>query len=58
MHFTRIATLFFCTLILVQTTLAAETGKQQVRFATFNIAMGLEAEGELYDRLISGEDER
>ena len=32
-----------------------ETGS--IRFATFNIAMGLETEGELYRRLSSGDDE-
>ncbi len=28
-----------------------------IRFATFNIAMGLETEGDLYQRLLSGQDE-
>ncbi len=37
---------------------AAEEPGSQIRFATFNIAMGLETEGELYERLLSGEDER
>lgn len=29
-----------------------------IRFATFNIAMGLETEGDLYQRLVSGQDEK
>jgi hypothetical protein len=40
------------------TTLAGRETNDSIRFATFNIAMGLEAEGELYERLVSGDDER
>ena len=36
---------------------AIDNTGQQIRFATFNIAMGLDSEGELYQRLQSGEDE-
>lgn len=36
---------------------AAEQGPQRIRIATFNIAMGLKTEGELYRRLQSGDDE-
>jgi endonuclease/exonuclease/phosphatase family metal-dependent hydrolase len=37
--------------------LANGENNTQIRFASFNIAMGLESEGELYERLISGDDE-
>ena len=47
----------FCSLTLSQFASAADNGGQKIRFATFNIAMGLESEGELYRRLQSGEDE-
>ena len=46
-----------CSLTLLQPALANNKNTQSVRFATFNIAMGLESEGELYKRLQSGEDE-
>ncbi len=36
---------------------ADEHTRQKIRFATFNIAMGLQSEGELYRRLQTGEDE-
>lgn len=36
---------------------ASAENTETVRFATFNIAMGLETEGALYQRLVSGEDE-
>jgi hypothetical protein len=57
MHITRSILLLFCTLTVLQPVFANEEKPQQIRFATFNIAMGLESEGELYKRLISGEDE-
>ena len=44
-------------LALLQPALAEDQPAQPVRFATFNIAMGLETEGELYKRLQSGNDE-
>ena len=44
-------------LSLSHTALATDDTRQQIRFATFNIAMGLESEGELYQRLKSGEDQ-
>jgi len=37
--------------------LAADKEPQRIRIATFNIAMGLKTEGELYRRLQSGDDE-
>lgn len=37
--------------------LASDDKPQRVRIATFNIAMGLKTEGELYRRLQTGEDE-
>lgn len=37
--------------------LAIDDSGRKVRFATFNIAMGLQSEGELYQRLMSGDDE-
>lgn len=46
----------FCFLALLQPALADEQ-PNKVRFATFNIAMGLESEGELYGRLVSGNDD-
>jgi endonuclease/exonuclease/phosphatase family metal-dependent hydrolase len=51
--------LFFllCSLALSLPVKAVDDNQQKVRFATFNIAMGLQSEGELYQRLVSGEDE-
>ena len=46
-----------CSLILSQPLKADDDARQKVRFATFNIAMGLQSEGELYQRLVSGEDD-
>ncbi len=40
-----------------QLALAERESTQQVRFATFNIAMGLKTDGDLHQRLQSGEDE-
>lgn len=57
MYLTRPLLLLFCTLTLLQPAFANEKSDHKIRFATFNIAMGLESEGELYKRLISGEDE-
>ena len=50
--------LFAIGLSLIQPALADVDDSGKIRFATFNIAMGLEAKGELYERLLSGEDER
>ncbi|MDH3903081.1 MAG: endonuclease/exonuclease/phosphatase family protein [Xanthomonadales bacterium] len=44
-------------LILSLPAQAIDDGNQNIRFATFNIAMGLQSEGELYQRLMSGDDE-
>ena len=44
-------------LALVHPVQADDNARQKIRFATFNIAMGLQSEGELYQRLLSGEDE-
>jgi endonuclease/exonuclease/phosphatase family metal-dependent hydrolase len=57
MHLTRSLLLMFCALTLLQSVFADEENPRQIRIATFNIAMGLESEDELYRRLISGEDE-
>ena len=57
MQITRSVIFLFCSLMLLQPAVAAEKNEQAIRFASFNIAMGLESEGELYERLISGEDE-
>jgi len=45
-----------CSLVLSHPALAVDDTGRQIRFATFNIAMGLESEGELYHRLMSGDD--
>ena len=45
-----------CLLALLQPALA-DRQHDKVRVATFNIAMGLESEGELYQRLSSGNDD-
>ena len=49
--------ILLCSLSLSHTALAVDDTRQQIRFATFNIAMGLESEGQLYQRLKSGEDQ-
>lgn len=46
-----------CSLAIVFSTAGVADDATSVRFATFNIAMGLQSEEELYRRLISGEDE-
>jgi endonuclease/exonuclease/phosphatase family metal-dependent hydrolase len=48
--------ILFCSLALFQPARAVDSTGQKVRFATFNMAMGLQSEGELYQRLQSGED--
>ena len=48
--------LLLCSLILLQPVFAAEKTDGTIRFATFNIAMGLKSRGDLYARLESGED--
>ncbi len=57
MFLLRSLILLFCSLGLLQPILANDKSNRQIRFATFNIAMGLESEGELYKRLKSGDDE-
>jgi len=42
---------------LAHPALASDNEPQRIRIATFNIAMGLKTEGELYRRLQTGEDE-
>ena len=49
--------LLLCSLILLQPVSAAEKAEGTIRFATFNIAMGLKSHDDLYARLESGEDE-
>jgi endonuclease/exonuclease/phosphatase family metal-dependent hydrolase len=53
----RFPILLFCGLAMLHPTLANGEDNTRIRFASFNIAMGLESEGELYERLISGDDE-
>ena len=53
----RSISLFFLSLAVLHPALAASGTSEPTRFATFNIAMGLESEGELYTRLTSGQDE-
>jgi endonuclease/exonuclease/phosphatase family metal-dependent hydrolase len=48
--------LLFALSSLLPAAAAADDG-ESVRIATFNIAMGLQSEGELYQRLVSGDDE-
>ena len=43
--------------MLLQPACANDNHDKPIRFATYNIAMGLESEGELYRRLSSGDDE-
>jgi endonuclease/exonuclease/phosphatase family metal-dependent hydrolase len=47
---------FLCSLTFSLAAQANDDAGGSVRFATFNIAMGLESEGELYRRLHSGKD--
>ncbi len=49
--------LLLSSLLMFNSAIAVENDSGSVRFATFNIAMGLEAESELYERLHSGDDE-
>ncbi|MGA9572881.1 MAG: endonuclease/exonuclease/phosphatase family protein [Lysobacterales bacterium] len=57
MHLTRPFILFLFCLSFFQSAGAAEDGPGRIRIATFNIAMGLPSEGELYRRLQTGDDE-
>ena len=56
MRLTHSLFLLLCSLSLSLPALAIDESRQQIRFATFNIAMGLQSEGELYQRLKSGDD--
>jgi endonuclease/exonuclease/phosphatase family metal-dependent hydrolase len=53
----RPVNLLLCGFFLLQPALANAQDNTSIRFASFNISMGLESEGELYERLVSGEDE-
>jgi hypothetical protein len=57
MQIFRLLSIFLFGLALLQPAFAADKDEQAIRFATFNIAMGLDSEGALYERLQSGEDE-
>jgi len=57
MRLTHTLFVLLCSLSLSHTALAVDDTPQKIRFATFNIAMGLKSEGELYQRLKSGEDQ-
>lgn len=56
MSLTRFIILSLCSLLLSDPAAAVDDNRQTIRFATFNIAMGLESEGELHQRLSSGND--
>ena len=49
--------LLLLSLALSHPALAIDDSSRNMRFATFNIAMGLQSEGDLYQRLMSGDDE-
>jgi endonuclease/exonuclease/phosphatase family metal-dependent hydrolase len=51
------ALLIIGSLTMFKPAIADGNSEGNIRFATFNIAMGLESEGELYKRLHSGKDE-
>lgn len=53
---THLLFMLLSSLALSHPAVAVDNPAQQVRFATFNIAMGLQSEGELYQRLQSGDD--
>ncbi len=57
MHPTRWLSVLLLSLGLAHAVQATADNLQSIRVATFNIAMGLAAEGDLYRRLQSGEDE-
>lgn len=57
MTLTRLLILLIFVYVLSQAALADDENGRSVRFATFNIAMGLESDNELYRRLNSGDDE-
>ena len=56
MQLTRLIFLLLCSLAVFHPAVASDQNTQQIRFATFNIAMGLDSEGELHQRLMSGDD--
>jgi len=49
--------LLLCSLAISFPAPALDNTSQQIRFATFNIAMGLQSKDELYQRLYAGDDE-
>ena len=57
MHMTRSLFLLVCGLTLLPPALAKDENTGQIRFASFNIAMGLASSDELYIRLKSGNDD-
>ena len=57
MRLTHLLTLSLCSLALFNPALGVSDEGRYIRFASFNIAMGLESDGELYQRLVSGEDQ-
>ena len=57
MRVTQTLFTLLCGLVLSHQALAVDETGRQIRFATFNIAMGMESRGELYQRLKSGEDQ-
>ncbi len=57
MRLTRSLLILLLSLGFSHAVLATDNGPQKIRIATFNIAMGLTAEGDLYQRLQTGDDE-
>lgn len=57
MRLTILLITFLCSLAMSLPGPADDETGRNVRFATYNIAMGLESEGELYQRLHSGQDQ-
>jgi endonuclease/exonuclease/phosphatase family metal-dependent hydrolase len=57
MPLTRFLFLLLIILSITQFSIAGGIDKQHIRFATFNIAMGLKNRDDLYQRLQSGDDE-
>jgi endonuclease/exonuclease/phosphatase family metal-dependent hydrolase len=53
----HLVSILLISLVLTQSAPADDQDTETIRFATFNIAMGLETEGEMHERLMSGDDE-
>ena len=53
----HLVSILLISLVLTRSVPADDQDTGTIRFATFNIAMGMETEGEMYKRLKSGDDE-